>query len=311
MRCWTATSPRLKGRTRRSLRLQLARGDAETAYLAGVGQARAYRAAGDLAQGRRALEAVIAAVEATRGQLLAEEHRAGFLDDKLIAYRELASLCLAQDDIAGALQAIERSKARTLAEILDAGPRQGAATEVSADTQALAAEERTLRDRLQALPEADSDARRPLEQELAAVRRRLAQATTRYSDQRQDAIPTIEAVCARLPADTLLLVYGALPEQALLFAFDRDGLRGPPCPIGPLPGQDELRLDLARITAVGHLPRETAQRWAATADPLRPGPAGGVVRPLPGPLRRELQRYPRLLIIPDGLLNSLPFACTL
>ena len=47
----------------------MARKDAETAYLAGVGQTHAYRAAGDLAQGRRALEAVISAVEATRGQL--------------------------------------------------------------------------------------------------------------------------------------------------------------------------------------------------------------------------------------------------
>ena len=286
----------------------MARKDAETAYLAGVGQTRAYRAAGDLAQGRRALEAVISAVEATRGQLLAEEHRAGFLDDKLIAYRELASLCLAQDDIAGALQAIERSKARTLAEILDAGPRQGAATEVSADTQALATEERTLRDRLQALPEADSDARRPLEQELAAVRRRLAQGTTRYSANAQDAIPTIEAVCARLPADTLLLVYGALPEQALLFAFNRDGLRGQPCPIGPLPGQDELRLDLARITAVGHLPREIAQRWARQQIRSAQIPLAAWYDRYLGPLRRELQHYPRLLIIPDGLLNSLPFA---
>lgn len=283
------------------------RGDAETAYLAGVGQARAYRAAGDLAQGRRALEAVIAAVEATRRQLLVEEHRAGFLDDKLIAYRELASLCLAQEDVAGALHAIERSKARTLAEILDAGPRWGEGADAGADTQALADEECTLRDRLQALPEADRHARRPLERELVAVRRRLAQQTTRYSASAQDAIPTITEACARLPSDTLLLVYGALSEQALLFAFDRNGLCRPPCPIGPLPDHDELRLDLARITAVGHLPRETAQRWAGQQIRSAQIPLTAWYDRYLAPMRQELQRYPRLLIVPDGLLNSLPF----
>lgn len=283
------------------------RGDAEIAYLAGVGQARAYRAAGELAQGRRALEAVIAAVEATRGQILAEEHRAGFLDDKLIAYRELAGLCLAQDDIAAALHAIECSKARTLAEILDAGPRQTGAAECGAEAQALIAEERTLRDRLQALPEGEADARHPMERELAATRRRLAQLTTRYSNRGHDAIPTIEAVCARLPSDTLLLVYSALPEQARLLAFDRNGLRGAPCPVGLLPSQDELRLDLARITAVGHLPRETAQRWAGQQIRSAQAPLAAWYARYLAPIRHDLQRYPRLLIVPDGLLNSLPF----
>lgn len=283
------------------------RGDAEIAYLAGVGQARAYRVAGDLAQGRRALEEVIAAVETTRGQLLAEEHRAGFLDDKLIAYRELAGLCLAQDDIPGALRAIERAKARTLAEILEAGPRQDAAAEISAEAQALASEERTLRDRLQALPDAETDARQLLERDLAAVRRRLAQATARYSDRGPDAIPTIEAICARLPAGTLLLVYGLLPEGAVLFAFDRDGLRAPLCQVGLPPGQDELRLDLARITTVGRLPRETAQRWAAQQIRSAQIPLAAWFDRYLAPMRHELEHYTRLLIVPDGLLNSLPF----
>lgn len=282
------------------------RGDAETAYLAGVGQARAFRAADDLVQSRQALEAVIAMVEGTRGQILAEEHRAGFLDDKLIAYRELASLCLAQDDIAGALQAIERAKARTLAEILDAGPRQEAAAEISAEAQALATEERTLRDHLQALPAADK--RRILERDLATVRRRLAQATARYGDRSPDAIPTIETICAQLPADTLLLVYGALAEQTLLFALDRDGLRSPPCPVGLPPSQDELRLDLARITAVGRLPRDTAQRWATQQIRSAQVPLAAWYDRYLAPIRHELPRYSRLLIVPDGLLNSLPFS---
>lgn len=283
------------------------RGDAETAYLAGVGQARAYQAAGDLTQGRRALEAVIEAVEATRGQLLAEEHRAGFLDDKLIGYRELASLCLAQGDVAGTLRAIERAKARTLAELLDAGPRQDAAAEISAEAQALATEEHTLRDRLQALPEAETDARRALERDLAAARRQLAQATTRYGDRGSDAIPTIEAICAQLPTDTLLLVYGALAEQTLLFAFDQDGLRSPPCPVGLPPSQDELRLDLARITAVGRLPRDTAQRWATQQIRSAQVPLASWFDRYLAPVRHLLERHARLLIVPDGLLNSLPF----
>ncbi len=283
------------------------RGDTESAYLAGVGQARVHRSTGDLAQGRQALEAVIAAVEATRVGLQAEEHRTGFLDDKLIAYRELAGLCLAQDDIAGALHAIERAKARTLAEILDAGPAPGRAAEADADIQTLAVEERTLRDRLQALPEADAEARRPLEWELAAIRRRLAGLTARYSMRSHESIPTIAEVCARLPADTLLLVYGALAEQTMLFAFDRDGLRGAPHPVGPPPSQDELRLGLARIAAVGQLPRETAQRWAAQQIRSARIPLAAWFEHYLAPVRAELEHYARLLIVPDSLLNSLPF----
>ena len=284
-----------------------ARGDAETAFLAGVGLARTYRAAGDLSGGRKALAAVIAAVEGMRAGLASEEHRAGFLDDKLIAYRELAALCLAQGDTAAALHAIERSRARTLAELLAwRGDGQRPEPERGDEAGTLLEAERRLRSRLETLPKEDKATRRELERELLAVRRRLAQ--FRHLALGADApIPTIEDVCALLPADTLLLVYGSLPEGVIVFPCDRQGPLGAPCPVGPLPDRDALRLDLARIAAVGRLPRETAQRRAEQQIRSAQVPLAAWFEGYLGPLRRLLPRYPKLLLVPDDLLNLLPF----
>lgn len=284
------------------------RGDVETAFLAGVGEARTYRAAGDLARGRKALETVIAAVEGTRSGLLTEEHRAGFLNDKLIAYRELAALCLAQGDIAAALHAIERSKARTLAELLAwSQDKRSRTSESEDDAGALLEAEHRLRGRLEALPAEDRAARRALERELLAIRRRLTRQVAHDALADVARIPTIEEACAQLPADALLLAYGSLPEQVVVFAFDRRGPLGPPRPVGMLPERDALRLDLSRITAAGRLPRETAQRWPQQQIRSAQAPLAAWFEQYLGPLRQVLDRYPKLLIIPDDLLNLLPF----
>ncbi len=283
------------------------RGDAETAYLAGVGMARAHRAAGDLSGGRKALERVIATVEGMRAGLRHEEHRVGFLDDKLIAYRELAALCLAQDDIAAALHAFERSRARTLAELLAwRGDGQEPEPEHADEAAALLEAERQLRAHLEALPEENRAARRELERELLAIRRQLAQ-FRHVALGAAAPIPNLEEVCALLPAETLLLVYGVLPGQVVVFPCDRQGLLEPPCSVGPLPDPDALRLDLARLAAVGHLPREIARRRADQQIRSAQVPLATWFDRYLGPLRRLLWRYPKLLLVPDDLLNLLPF----
>lgn len=157
------------------------------------------------------------------------------------------------------------------------------------------------------MPAEDQAAQRALERELLTVRRKLAQQVARDAPSAAVVIPTIEEVCAQLPADTLLLVYGALPDQVVAFTFDRRGPLGSPYPVGTLPERDTLRLDLSRITAAGRLPRDTAQRWARQQIRSAQAPLAAWFERYLGPLRHLLQRYPKLLIVPDDLLNLLPF----
>jgi hypothetical protein len=74
-----------------------------------------------------------------------------------------------------------------------------------------------------------------------------------------------------------------------------------------LPERDALRLDRSRITAVARLPRETAQRWAGQQIRSARVPLAAWFDHYLAPLRQVLHRYPRLLIVPDDLLNLLPF----
>lgn len=86
------------------------------AYLAHLWQARVARAAGDPAEAEAALQRAITLIEQARGRLTLDDYRAGYLEDKLVAYQDLLLLQLERGDNTAALALSERSKARTLAE---------------------------------------------------------------------------------------------------------------------------------------------------------------------------------------------------
>jgi CHAT domain-containing protein len=284
------------------------RGDHESAYLAGVYCARGHRAAGASKAAQATLEAVLADVEQVRGRLSADEYRAGYLEDKLIAYRELAALYLADGDVAATLRTIERARARALAELLTARRAEPATATEDAATAALVAEQDALRAQLALIEAGDTARRRDRERQIADLRRRIARAGPRLAADQVAAIPTLDEVCGRLPADTLLLAYAVLPDRVVVFLFDRDGPVGQPIPVGPLLQGDRLRLDLARIASVARLPRDAAQRWAAQQIRSALAPLGDWFEQYLGPLRAELDHYGRLLIVPDHLLTLLPFS---
>ena len=285
------------------------RGDHEGVYLAGVHRARAHRSAGEVGAAQATLEAVLTDVEQVRSRLMADEYRAGYLEDKLIAYRELAALYLADGDTPRALRTIERAKARSLAELLDARHvGQSSGTFPDAQSASLVAEHDALQTQLSCIEEGDAERRRPLEKLIVALRRQITQATPRFVSAQGAIIPSIAEVCELLPDDTLLLAYAAVSDGVVVFPFDRGGSVGPPVPVGPLVRSDRLRLDLARIASVAGLPRETGQRWAPQQIRSAQMPLGTWFEQYLGPLRAKLDRYARLLIVPDHLLTLLPFS---
>ncbi|MCW1967133.1 MAG: CHAT domain-containing protein [Anaerolineae bacterium] len=78
----------------------------------------------DLAQ--QILEQTIERVEHTRGQLNVDAYRAGYLDDKLIAYQDLQALLIQRGQLQTAFNVCERAKARTLADMLQQADRGAA-----------------------------------------------------------------------------------------------------------------------------------------------------------------------------------------
>ncbi|MCB0125039.1 MAG: hypothetical protein KDE58_22440, partial [Caldilineaceae bacterium] len=83
-------------------------------YLAQRWHARALRALGRYEAAQAALEAGIRLVESTRHRLTTDDYRAGYLDDKLVAYQDLVDLHILRGDHDRAFHVGESAKARTL-----------------------------------------------------------------------------------------------------------------------------------------------------------------------------------------------------
>jgi tetratricopeptide (TPR) repeat protein len=106
------------------------------AHLGYLWQARIQRAAGAIDEAEQLLTAAIHLIEQSRQRLTLDDYRAGFLEDKLIAYQDLVDVYLAQEAYERALALSEHSKARTLAEALAAAPQDDKAPYATAPTDA-------------------------------------------------------------------------------------------------------------------------------------------------------------------------------
>lgn len=80
--------------------------------------ARIQRARGALSEAQQLLEKSIALIESQRATLTSEASKIGFVSDKEAIYGELMELLLIQKDIAKAYETVERAKARSLVDIL-------------------------------------------------------------------------------------------------------------------------------------------------------------------------------------------------
>lgn len=93
-------------------------------YLAHRWHARALQALGRYDAAKAALAIGIHQVESTRHRLTTEDYRAGYLDDKLVAYQDLVALHLRSGEDEQAFQIGEGAKARTLTETMGNAPTQ-------------------------------------------------------------------------------------------------------------------------------------------------------------------------------------------
>ena len=291
-----------------------------------TGEAKSLHALGLLARGsNRAAAAVdyyqqaIVAVEAQTGRLGgAEEVRAGFTAQYSDYYREYIDLLIELGQPAGALQALERSRARSLLAML-AERDLVFATDLPAD---LARERSSINadyDRTQAAIAALNPGK-----DAAGIDRLLAR-LRELRDRREQVAQTIRKTSPRFaslvypqPLDlagaqssldqgTVLLAYAVAKEKTFLFVVQasRPPVRtAPPLSVFTLPiGEAALREKVAAI-------RNLIQRGAQVDAPADALTTAGqeLFATLIEPARGIIAASDRVLISPDGPLHTLPFA---
>lgn len=278
------------------------------------GLARVEAGRGRLVLAEERIRAAVELLEGLRGQAARRDLRASYAS----LLREHYDLALdvqmrrhAERPAAGfdahALAISERARARGLVELLveaQADLRRDAA-------QALLDQERVLLDAINARSAAQqralaaggdaAGAGRDLDSLLARyedVQARLREASPRYAALTRATPPDAAEIRARLlDADTTLLEYALGTPRSYLWAVTKDGLRS-----FVLPPREQIE-DAARAL----LERLSARPTTGPVEPrAAEASAARLAALLFGPLGQRPTR--RLLIIPDGLLQVLPFA---
>jgi CHAT domain-containing protein len=267
-------------------------------------------------EARGLLEAAVDDIERLRGTVAHETLRASFLRDKTAAYEELLKLYLARgtrEDSRRAFAVAERAKSRALADLLTGVTRDPA--QIADD--ALQARIRDLQSELNVaytqmlggteepgMPLPDLRGRATeLEAEISRLQLRTAVAPDPFSP------PAPSDSLEDLPSDVTLLAYHGVGDEIAAFISTRDGVEavrniGSPASLTRLAQQLDVqwdRLSTGREFARRHmalLERSTRQVLNSLYEKL--------VRPLE-PHLNEAGTPRRLVIVPHGLLHSVPF----
>ena len=197
-------------------------------------------ASADSAMAEHRLRRAVDLSEKLRAPLPAEEFRTAFVADKLVAFRELVRMCLSDGRTAEAFDYVERSRSRSLVDVLSG--------ELSVRLKPRDASESLMLERVQSLREelnwlysqinrgeydkSVSPARRSELQALVRDRERDIQETLRQVQQHAPATlaifvhkPEVLSDLQRdLPADTALVEYYVLDDEVLAFVVTHDQL---------------------------------------------------------------------------------------
>ena len=304
----------------------------EVAWRLHAGWADVLRAQGSIDSAARELRTAIDVLAGPSRSLALAERRSSFLADKWDIYAQLAFVERDRGRPGAAFEASERMRAREMLELLERG-RVTSPEGVSAD---LAAREQDLRRRIAELTSEEESAEgsgdqrreRDLESSARASRETLARAQESYAElllEMREGAPRHVALVApeprswrdvanRLAPDAAFIEYLMRDSAAVAFVVTRDTLT--------IVDLGTTRRDLARLVEFA---RGTIELPHPLIPPLR-GAEGG-----PGgedlwraPLRQLYQRLiapiedagllshtTRLVVVPQGELNYLPFAALL
>ncbi len=284
-------------------------------------RARAEAAQGNLPAARQWMEQALTITEDTRTRAASDQLRASFLASQQGAYSFYIGLLMQLGDAAAALEASERSRARSLLDMLTA---QGAEIRAGAGADLLARERaiantlnakgaRLLAIGARATAEKEQLAReiRSLELEAQEVAASIRNSNPRYATLTQPNPLRLREIQEELDAGTVLLQYSLGDAKSYLWAVTHTGLQW-----YELPGQADLAAQVDRIhqllTARARTVRlesaEARQARIEQADRDLPRAADHLGRTLLAPAAALLARHTRVAIAAEGPLQRIPFA---
>jgi CHAT domain-containing protein/tetratricopeptide (TPR) repeat protein len=280
--------------------------------------AAAERGAGQLAAARAHAGAALDLFAALRTRIGSPDLRASFSALRHRAYELTVDLLMEShraEPLGGwdraALETVERARARTLVELLsEAGVdvREGVAPALLERRTSLlhrlnAKTERALRQRGGSTAErtALEEERFALQRDLDAVEAEIRAASPGYAALTQPQALSAAALQGLLDPDTLLLSYALGEARSYLWAVTPETVES-----FELPGRARLE-ELARRVHEEMSRFDVAARGRETAD------AAALGRLLLGPVAGRLGRlgYQRLVVVPDGALQYVPFGALL
>jgi CHAT domain-containing protein/tetratricopeptide (TPR) repeat protein len=263
--------------------------------------ARAESDRGNLAVARQRMEEALRLTEENRGATNSEQLRASFFATRQDSYAFYIDLLMRLGDTETALQANERSRARSLLDMLAVS---GADVRQGVDPKLLA-RERDISDRLNAkgarlLPLLGRDDPRAtaltaeirdLQSEYQDVEAAIRAASPRYAALTQPAPLTVAQIRQQvLDPDTLLLEYSLGEKRSWLWAVGTDQLHA-----FELPPRSEIEAQSARV-------------YELLTSRQDLGPAVGKLSDMVLAPAAALLVNKRLAIVADGALQRIPFA---
>ncbi len=292
------------------------------------GLAQAERALGHLPESRRLIEEALGNVEAVRANVVSQQYRTTYRATTQSLYEFHIDLLMQMHGAqsgAGfdvlALQASERARARSLLEQFvesRADIRQGVDAKLLTRERELTELLDTKAQRRSQLSQNAGDNQwrvlqqeiRQIEDEFQQVQARIRQLSPRYAALTRPRPLGVQEIQSLLDADTLLLEYALGDERSYLWVVSADGITGYELP-GRLKIEEAARRAVKGLTARAFkLPGESAAAHAeriADSDRQFTEAARQLSDWLLSPAASQLGNK-RLLIVPDGALQYIPFA---
>ena len=304
----------------RALYLAKQTGDLEGLWAARTTAGKAYRALNQPEQARLAFADAIATIERLRDQVVGgEQERQLFFENKLVPYKQMVALLIAQNNPAEALAYAERAKGRVLLDVL----RNGRANITRAMTAKEQVQERQLNSELVTLnsqryhenlkPQPDPmrltefDTRlRGARLEYESFRTSLYAAHPELKVQRGETPPlTLNQAAELLPPDgnTALLEYVVADDNSFLFVLTQAAPAHRQKPTAVTLKVYPLNINSKELSGLV----ETFQQRLGERNLAFNAHAQRLYDLLLKPAHAQLRTKDTLCIVPDGVLWQLPF----
>jgi CHAT domain-containing protein/Tfp pilus assembly protein PilF len=244
-------------------------------------------------------------VEDTRAQIAEERYRAGYIEERYQVYVRLVELLLKLGKPDEAFVYSEKLRSRAYFDQLGTSALLLPGSDAHRRIQELAEQVRSLRHAIQKEYAASQKDRRGQALELYSVE--LARAEKSYEElldngqnpsaagTQPDAVPSAAEIQRLLPASTAVVEFVVGNDSISALLITRESVSGVPIHVT----SESLS---SRVELLRGLITERSEKWIQ--------PAKGIYDLLLTPLKREgkLRDVRCLLLIPDGVLNYLPFA---